>query len=136
MEYIKERCHNDFRWWYEYSGGKMTDWGAHHVDIAQWAIGKSDSGPVKIEIISAEHPVPLVDGYTTVDNTYNTAIAFNIRCLFDNGVELIIRDSSGKPPRERPDPGPAATPAAGPAVSHPASHPASHPTALTGTEDS
>jgi predicted dehydrogenase len=90
-KYPASRCHYEFRWWYEYSGGKLTDWGAHHVDIAQWAIGMLDSGPTKIEA-TAELPVPYKDGHPTVDNQYNTPSHFNVRCSFPNRTEMIVRD--------------------------------------------
>ncbi len=92
VEYIPERCHNNFRWWYEYSGGKMTDWGAHHVDIAQWGIGMEGSGPTSIEVIEAVHPVEFEKGWPKADDRYNSAVSFNVKATFANGVEVFIRD--------------------------------------------
>jgi predicted dehydrogenase len=37
----------DWRNYMEYGGGMVTDWGAHHLDIAQWGLGMDDSGPVE-----------------------------------------------------------------------------------------
>jgi len=84
VPYIKERCHYTFRWWYEYSGGEMTDWGAHHMDIAQWGIGLDDSGPVEIHG-KAEFP--------SVPNGYNVATSFSARLVYANGVELAVSDA-------------------------------------------
>ena len=93
VDYIKERCHYQFRWWYEYSGGKFTDWGAHHVDIATWAIeqNKQGMGPIEIDGSDAKHPVPFKDGYPTVDDCYNTSHDFAVKCKFANGIEMIDR---------------------------------------------
>ncbi len=89
------RCHYEFRWWYEYSGGKMTDWGAHHVDIAQWAIDQNgpDQGPSSIEGV-AKHPVPFENGWPMLDDQYNTAHEFDITVMFPNGVEMHIVSGS------------------------------------------
>ena len=96
--YRKLRCHYEFRWWYEYSGGKMTDWGAHHVDIASWAInmlGESD-GPTKITPVMDDvvHPVPLKDGMPTQDDRYNTATKFRINVSYPNDLQMVIRDQA------------------------------------------
>lgn len=60
VDYVKERCHTTFRYWLDYSGGTLTDWGAHHNDIARWAIGLD--GPVRIEARPLVDPIP--GGYT------------------------------------------------------------------------
>ncbi len=96
VEYIDKRCHYQFRWWYEYSGGKFTDWGAHHVDIATWAIehDKEGMGPIEIDGADANHPVPYENGYPTVDDCYNTAHDYAVRCKFANGIEMIVDSRS------------------------------------------
>jgi predicted dehydrogenase len=89
------RSHYEFRWWYEYSGGKLTDWGAHHVDIATWAMGKTDTGPVSVDPVMVEHPVAFKDGFPTDDSRYNTATKFLINAKFADGMELDIRHDGG-----------------------------------------
>ena len=96
VDYREMRCHYEFRWWYEYSGGKFTDWGAHHVDIATWAIehDKQGMGPIEIDGTQAKHPVPFKDGYPTVDDCYNTSHEFAVKCKFANGIEMVVDSSS------------------------------------------
>lgn len=81
VPYIEERTHYTFRWWYEYSGGQMTDWGAHHIDIAQWAI---DDLPV---LISTKAILP------KVNNGYNVAIDFEANYRYSNGVVMSVKDN-------------------------------------------
>ncbi len=82
--YLAERSHYTFRWWYEYSGGEMTDTGAHHLDIAQWAIGEQAGGPIEIEGTAK---------YPTIENGYNVAVDYSARYRYANGVELEVFDS-------------------------------------------
>jgi predicted dehydrogenase len=91
VDYVTERCHYQYRWWYEYSGGKLTDWGAHHVDIATWGLGKTDTGPVSVNPVQVTHPVPFKDGYPTDPSRYNTATEFLIEARFADDVEIVIR---------------------------------------------
>jgi len=87
---LYSNCHYAFRNWHEYSGGKMTDWGAHHVDIACWAIGATDTGPSRVTPLEYEIPVEYKDGYPVVDDEYNIATSFKIQAPMPNDIELII----------------------------------------------
>ena len=85
-------CHYEFRWWYEYSGGKLTDWGAHHVDIAQWALDLNGqtAGPTGISG-TATHPVTFKDGMPLERDRYNTATQFHFTVDFPGGTQMVIR---------------------------------------------
>ncbi len=89
---LYSNCHYSFRNWHQYSGGKLTDWGAHHVDIACWAIGASGSGPSKVTPLSFEMGVAYKDGYPLVDDQYNIATKFKIQADMPGDIELIITD--------------------------------------------
>lgn len=87
---LYSNCHYAFRKWHEYSGGKLTDWGAHHVDIACWAIDATTTGPSKITPIDFILPVEYKDGYPTVNDQYNVATKHIIQVDMPNNVEMII----------------------------------------------
>ncbi len=87
VDYVKERCHANFRWWFEYAAGPVSDWGAHHNDIARWAIGLD--GPVAIE------GKPLT---TPVAGGYNTPSEFEATLTWGNGVKQIVRTTPDDTP--------------------------------------
>ncbi len=80
VPYTEERCHYTFRWWLEYAGGKITDWGAHDIDIAQWAIGEL---PIEIH---AQGKLP------NIPNGYNVPVDFSAVVRYPGGVELIVQE--------------------------------------------
>lgn len=87
---LYSNCHYSFRNWHEYSGGKLTDWGAHHVDIACWAIGASDTGPSKVTPLEYKLGVEYKDGHPVVHDQYNIATNFKIQVAMPDNIEMII----------------------------------------------
>ena len=84
VEYVKERTHLTFRYWWDYSGGTVTDWGAHHHDIVLWALGMDRSGPVSIE---AKPLVKMIPGGFTATSEYE------INYTYANGVTQTTRST-------------------------------------------
>ena len=80
--YAPARCHVNFRWIYDYSGGQVTDWGGHHPDCAQWGMGTEHdrAGRDPQRQGRSSRPDPL----------WNTATEFYFEAVYENGVTMIV----------------------------------------------
>ncbi|REJ89275.1 MAG: gfo/Idh/MocA family oxidoreductase [Planctomycetota bacterium] len=78
--YNEKRVHYNFRFWWDYSGGQMTNFGAHHLDIAQWGLGRDDSGPVAVEGTATYHP----------EQFHEVTETCRIAYTYDDGVKVIV----------------------------------------------
>jgi predicted dehydrogenase len=83
--YIEQRCHYQFRFILDYSGGQMTNWGAHYLDIAQWGNDADDTGPVEIE----------GKGDFPESGLFTTAKKVDITYTYANGVKLLLTTGGG-----------------------------------------
>jgi predicted dehydrogenase len=84
-EYAPARCHVNFRWIYDYSGGQITDWGGHHPDIAQLALGTQLTGPVAIR--NARGVLPPRDAL------WNTPESYYFEAHYADGRVMVIQSS-------------------------------------------
>jgi predicted dehydrogenase len=99
IDYVKERTHLTFRYWWEYSGGTMTDWGAHHLDIALWGAGFERSGPVSVEARPLAEMIP--GGFTAfseydVQYVYPNGVTQSCRSTTANGWNGAVLDPNGQ----------------------------------------
>lgn len=84
--YHEQRCHYQFRFVRDYSGGQVTNFGAHHLDIAQWALGMDESGPVLVRG-TGEFPA---------SGLFSTATKVDFTLVYANGVEVTCRTGGSK----------------------------------------
>jgi predicted dehydrogenase len=92
------RCIYNFRWFWDYSGGQMTNWGAHHLDIARWIV--NEPGPLSVSGFAARFKIK--DGGETPDvqeviyRFRNSVVTWSAREINDGrGPSLDIHGSLG-----------------------------------------
>lgn len=82
--YTTKRCHWNFRWILDYSGGQVTDWGAHHIDIAHWGMDCDGTGPVEVA----------GQGVFPQDGLWNAAVDYDFECLYANGLVMRVASNN------------------------------------------
>ncbi len=79
--------HFHWRWIMDYSGGQLTDWAGHHVDIAHWGLGLDRTGPVEIHG-KGDYPD---------EGLYNTPKAYKFTCTYADGLKMVVANRSQQP---------------------------------------
>jgi len=79
--------HWNWRWIMDYSGGQLTDWAGHHVDIAHWGLGLDRAGPVEIE----------GKGVYPKDGLYDAPTQYKFTCKYANGLTMIVANDRQQP---------------------------------------
>ena len=87
VDYVPERCFYNFRWWLDYSGGEITNWGGHNVDFAVWAIDKTGDAPVAV---SGKGRFPNIPGW------YDTAEEFDVDFTYADGSTLKLKSGQNE----------------------------------------
>ena len=82
--YSEKRCHWNFRWILDYSGGQVTDWGAHHIDIAHWGMNCDDTGPVEV----------VGNGVFPADGLWDAAVTYDFECTYGNGLVMRVASNN------------------------------------------
>jgi predicted dehydrogenase len=80
-------CHWNWRWILDYSGGQLTDWAGHHIDIANWGAGLEHTGPVEIA----------GKGVYPREGIYNAPVEYDFMCKYANGIEMRVANASRFP---------------------------------------
>jgi len=80
-------CHWDWRWIMDYSGGQMTDWAGHHIDIAHWGLGLDRSSPVEVE----------GKGIYPQEGIYDVPVEYDFNCKYEDGLILRVANRSRLP---------------------------------------
>lgn len=79
--------HSNWRWILDYSGGQLTDWAGHHIDIGNWGAGLERTGPVEI----------YGEGFYPREGIYNVPVEYDFLCNYSNGIKMRVGNSSRIP---------------------------------------